>query len=665
MDKVIIKKNDKYRFLLTDTLPYETPLFFSNIGFYWFLKKNKDMETYFKDIFIGKPKDTYQPYNFKIKKGEDKYRLISVAHPASQFAVCNLIHNNAELVTYLCSKSNFSIRKPTRVASYFYEKKGLTASNKECERAKNDDVEQQKSFADEDYSEEKYGTSYFSYDGYTLLYKFFNSLKFQAIEKKYTNFLKFDVAKCFSSIYTHSISWAVKGKLFSKINAGSYSFDDQFDKIIRNMNEGETNGIIIGPEFSRVFAEIILQKIDTEAESRLLEQGFINKVDYEIKRYVDDFFVFTRSTETADNIYNIFIDVLSEYKLFVNESKEFRDTRPFITNLTIAKTEVTDVLTDFFKSIKIDKSEIEDIKTKVSTPSVQNIYKPYTRSNNLITKFKSIVKKNNANYDDFSGLVMSIFRSRTTKLLEEIEQVSDMGRYSVFYRNYIIFTLDFLSFIYVMSTRVRTSHIMSQIFVVIAGINRKLLKSDQLEIEKKLRDEVRLFVRLSIECKKPKIEFINTLISLRILFGKDVVDDSLIHNFFKTSKQGVGIDLLDYFDLTSLMYLCCLDGDNKDIITAAYRSLNDRISACDSPRKSSELIHLLIDLGTFPLIDEVQYKSALSLYLLKEYGSIPDVTKVNRMYNYIRKHRFFVDWRIKININKMLQRKEMQRGYDS
>jgi len=68
MDKVIIKKNDKYRFLLTDTLPYETPLFFSNIGFYWFLKKNKDMETYFKDIFIGKPKDTYQSYNFKIKK---------------------------------------------------------------------------------------------------------------------------------------------------------------------------------------------------------------------------------------------------------------------------------------------------------------------------------------------------------------------------------------------------------------------------------------------------------------------------------------------------------------------------------------------------------------------------------------------------------------------
>ncbi|MCG9746272.1 antiviral reverse transcriptase Drt3b [Shewanella sp. Isolate8] len=623
------------------------------------------MDSYLKDIFIGDMKNTYQPYNFRIKKGEDKHRVISVAHPASQFSICNLIHNNAELVTYLCSKSNFSIRKPTRVASYFYQNKGLTALNKECEEVKDNDVEQQKSISDESYSEDKYGTSYFSYDGYTLLYKFFSSLKFQAVEKKYTNFLRFDVAKCFSSIYTHSISWAIKGKSFSKINAGSYSFDDQFDKIIRNMNEGETNGIIVGPEFSRVFAEIILQKIDTEAENRLLKLGYRNRVDYEVKRYVDDFFVFTRSTETADDIYNTFIDVLSEYKLFVNESKDFRDTRPFITNLTIAKTEVADVLSEFFKSIKRDRSDISSIKDIVSTPSIQHIYKPYTRSNNLITRFKSIVKINNASYDAFSGLVMTIFRSRTTKLLEEVEKISDMEKYSPVYRNYIIFLLDFLSFIYVMSTRVRTSHIMSQIFVVIRGINIKLLKSDQLEVEKKLRDEVKLFVRLAIECDKPRIEFVNSLISLRSLFGEDVLDDSLILDFFNTSKQGCGVDSLDYFDLTSLMYLCCLDGNNIDIVTAAYSSLKKRISACDSPKNSSELIHLLVDLGTFPFIDEEQYKSALNVYLLKEYGAVPPNDKVNRMYNSIRKQRFFVDWRKNININKMLQRKEMQRGYDS
>lgn len=39
MDKIIIKKHDTLRTLLTETLPYEVPLIFSNVGFYKFLKK--------------------------------------------------------------------------------------------------------------------------------------------------------------------------------------------------------------------------------------------------------------------------------------------------------------------------------------------------------------------------------------------------------------------------------------------------------------------------------------------------------------------------------------------------------------------------------------------------------------------------------------------------
>lgn len=345
MDKVVIKKHDKNRFLLTETLPYETPLFYSNIGFYKLLKNeiNKDIE----DILIGNQKDVYIPYSFNIKKGDNGLRTISIPHPASQYRVCELIHNNAELVTYLCSKSSFSIRKPTRVASYYYNSDNLASLNKNYEKLIDDDVEQQGTIKDEDFKEYRYASSYFSYDGYTLIYKFYNSLKFQSLEKKYSHYLKFDIAKCFNSIYTHSISWAIKGKKYSKENAGSYSFDDEFDRVIRSMNDGETNGIIIGPEFSRIFAEIILQKVDISVEKEMLSLGYINKVDYEVKRYVDDYFVFTKSDHVADLIYDLFISQLEFYKLFINESKTVKDRRPFITNLTMAKLSVSDSLNDF------------------------------------------------------------------------------------------------------------------------------------------------------------------------------------------------------------------------------------------------------------------------------------------------------------------------------
>lgn len=663
MDKVKIKKHDKHRFILTDTLPYETPLFFSNFGYYKILKKQDPLHSFFTNIFSIN-KVPLKSYEFNISKNGDGIRKLSIAHPASQLEICNLIHNNAEMVTYLCSKSNFSIRRPTAVASYYFEK-NENFSESSLSDLREDDVTPGEILNDENDHDEEYATSYFSYDGYTLLYKFFDSLKFQSIEKKYTRFLKFDIAKCFNSIYTHSISWAIKGKEFSKDNIGSYSFDCQFDYIIRRMNENETNGIIIGPEFSRVFAEIILQRIDCEAEKELLVLGFRNKIDYEIKRYVDDFFVFTRSAEVEKAIYGIFLRSLSNYKLFVNESKEFKDIRPFITNLTIAKTEVIDQLSDFFRSIKKEKVNSDEKKDVNKTPSIQFIYKPYTRSNNLIIRFKSIVKKNEANYDAFSGLVMSLFRARLVKILNEVSSLDKIKDHSSTYKNLIVFSIDFLSFIFAMSIRVRTSHLMSQIFVIIGEIRLRLIKSDQLEIEKKLKDEAKVLTRLAIESGKPRVEFVNFLISLKAIFGERVINDELIYVFFKTNSSGVDVDKLDYFDLTSVLYLCCQNNQNVDLRDAIYISLNEKIENCVLPQHSSEIVHMLLDFGTFPYPKVDVYKNSLKTFYKKIHGTTLDEQGVNTIFNLIvSQKRFFVDWRDNISINKILQKKEMQRGYD-
>lgn len=48
--------------------------------------------------------------------------------------------------------------------------------------------------------------TFFSYKKYTNIHKFYESYHYQRAEKKYGNLLKFDIAQCFNSIYTHSIS---------------------------------------------------------------------------------------------------------------------------------------------------------------------------------------------------------------------------------------------------------------------------------------------------------------------------------------------------------------------------------------------------------------------------------------------------------------------------
>ena len=108
--------------------------------------------------------------------------------------------------------------------------------------------------------------------------------------------MKFDIQGCFDNIYTHSIAWAVNGgaSIYKDLFEGEDdSFAAEWDKIMQNLNYNETNGIVIGPEFSRIFAEVIMQHIDLRAESEFMKVGLKNKVDYECYRYVDDYFLWS------------------------------------------------------------------------------------------------------------------------------------------------------------------------------------------------------------------------------------------------------------------------------------------------------------------------------------------------------------------------------------
>src|SRR3546814_18085760 len=66
--------------------------------------------------------------------------------------------------------------------------------------------------------------------------------------------------------------------------------------------------------------------------------------DYEIRRYVDDFFVFSNATETLDKVENEIRAQLEFYKLYVNEKKVETFTRPFVSKLSLARQEVGSLL---------------------------------------------------------------------------------------------------------------------------------------------------------------------------------------------------------------------------------------------------------------------------------------------------------------------------------
>lgn len=120
-----------------------------------------------------------------------------------------------------------------------------------------------------------------------------------------------DIAKCFPSIYTHSISWALVGKEVAKNNRHWSRWFNKIDKACQNVKYGETNGILIGPHTSNIISEIILCKID----KILTDEG------WKYVRNIDDYQAYVKSEEEANQFLTKLQQALSEYNLQLNHKK--------------------------------------------------------------------------------------------------------------------------------------------------------------------------------------------------------------------------------------------------------------------------------------------------------------------------------------------------------
>jgi len=106
-----------------------------------------------------------------------------------------------------------------------------------------------------------------------------------------------DITRYYPSIYTHSLAWACYGKENVKTNRNKYegSLADRLDQLVRSANRNQTVGIPVGPETSRILAELIGRDVD---KSVCAVSDDINPAS--VDRLQDDWFVGTSNRETAE-----------------------------------------------------------------------------------------------------------------------------------------------------------------------------------------------------------------------------------------------------------------------------------------------------------------------------------------------------------------------------
>lgn len=195
--------------------------------------------------------------------------------------------------------------------------------------------------------------------------------------------LKTDIAKYFPSIYTHAIPWAMHTKKLAKKKRNDSSLiGNLIDKALRSGQSGQTNGIPIGPDTSRIIAEILGCTFDQK-----LTEKFSNIVGY---RFIDDCYFYFSSYSEAERVFKCFEAILTDYGLDINEEKTSIRKLPFpyesnwvieLSNFNIRnsiKGQRTDLMNFISLSfnLTIDNPKDSVLKFAIKKLSYQKILRP-------------------------------------------------------------------------------------------------------------------------------------------------------------------------------------------------------------------------------------------------------------------------------------------------
>ncbi len=340
MSKTNNIERNKLDYLLTDIMPVELTELFSFNNFYeYILSKQKDINLIIKKLQKAKGENkkilfkegwSTAPLKYSILKGNNSSRELNLVQPFSALNIYFFIEcYQKEILNLLSEKAVFSLRYHKKNNELYYKKKikKITQYFETTSEKVNKGVIQQT------------GT-YYKIHKYNSVASFTNSRLWQQCNFKFGYFAKVDYKSCFDSIYSHSYKWIIEKNVVESKNAANSNLFMTIDRLLQNINARSSNGLIVGPEFSRMIAELLLQEIDYEVKIKLATLNKEYGSSYSVFRYVDDAYIFANSPQDIDLIIQTFKEVAHKYLLQLNDLKLLKCTTPFMLNSWLSKTRI-------------------------------------------------------------------------------------------------------------------------------------------------------------------------------------------------------------------------------------------------------------------------------------------------------------------------------------
>lgn len=344
-------ERNKLDYILTDLLPVEISELFSFTKFYFFLMKKenqKKLNDIIKVIKESKAKGSKKmfenqwstkPLKYRILKGNNTMREMSIIQPFSALNLFLFIEcYQKDILNYFEKNHKFSIRYHKKSTDLYYKSKGRRITQ----------------YFNKQPSSVGYGAiqqvgNYFKIIPFESINSFADSRIWRMCNFKYKYYAKLDYKSCFDSIYTHAFTWIIERNVVDAKEANNSNLFVTIDRILQNINGRSSNGIVVGPEFSRMMAEVLLQHIDSEISISLSKENIIYNTDYVVFRYVDDIFLFANQPQVIEKVLYKYKIIGEKYLLRLNELKLVQGNTPCLPKDWLERTrKLSDVIGTFF-----------------------------------------------------------------------------------------------------------------------------------------------------------------------------------------------------------------------------------------------------------------------------------------------------------------------------
>lgn len=660
MSNLLRVSNSKYRVVVADVLPYERPVFFTNRFFARFLKyygvisqedtlvatRHADEPGLkeFLQLLGGRSGASRPCYQYNVTKdGHEEGRCLSVIHPFHQVKMVEFYDKYKMLLIDFCLRSNFSIRYPYKVASYQKEQKGY-------HKIMSDDakpVDTHESLK-----------HFFAYKHYKNINFFYEDFRYLRAEKKFLQMTKLDLEHCFDNISPESLSMAM---FHHGIQECPESIASEFCKLQHDFHNN-TAGIVIGPEFSRIYAEIILQRIDLDVELKLEKEGIFRNRDYVFYRYVDDGFLFFNEKKVKTHFFYVYWDALSCYGLRIKKNKvvDFKE-RPFLESISIAKHQLLQLIGERFENrLRTFKGFVKMQDKNIDTPTKIDFKIFVNEVRNILRSSDHEIK-----YKDITSFFLGTVQTRLMRLLDEFNAL--YGQYTCaaengsinenglkikerYEKEFIDFCINIIEILFFflgcdmrMGTSVKTVSIINKLQLFVRGIYEigEFTKSNKFpqycveRLDEKISNEIRtLFLNMT---PKPSnlMESLNILEVEKIMSQRNRISPKVLIDYFERCEDKT--NTLNFFTVFEFLHYIKDAAGYSDLKTSLFQWIDKEISSLrDTNMSRTEAVLTFVETMCCPWIDE---------HKKREYATMIFASSSDKVYTFSQKQKdIFVQW---------------------